>query len=588
MGPSGMERLPMDLRATTTSSRWHGLAVLLDGESAYRPAWRLQQRLWEMRIGLRLPDTLLLLQHQPVLTLGRHGRETNVLPQCGLEVVRIDRGGDVTYHGPGQVTGYFICDLHAHDLSVRAFVARLEETIVRTLGEMGIVGERREGLTGVWVRDGTEGEVPVSGPGSLRSAPSLRGARGQPSPGGDGRLPSWAKIAALGVRIARGVSRHGIALNVCGPLPGFAAIVPCGLAGESVTSIERVLGARGAEGPGVEEVARALRRSFATVFGVEFRETRSGPVTGDDDADRLLSRLQVEAMRGARKPAWLRTHLPGGSRFTRVRQALRQGRLHTVCESARCPNCHECWNQGTATFLILGDACTRGCRFCAIRREKGAPPDPGEPEAVARAATELGLRHVVATSVTRDDLPDGGAAQFVATIRAVRAHLPETTVEVLIPDFGGERAALDRVLHERPDVLNHNVETVPRLYPRVRPGADFARSLAILQHASESGLRTKSGFMVGLGESEREVRELLRELRQVGCRHVTIGQYLTPTRENLPVQRYFAPQEFAAWAALARQLGFEQAAAGPLVRSSYHAAAGLSEVDPVIHSPENG
>jgi lipoic acid synthetase len=520
-------------------SRWDGVAVRLRGESAYRPTWRLQQRLREARGALRLPDALLLLQHRPVITLGRHARAEHVLAGCDLEVVRVDRGGDVTYHGPGQLTGYLLCDLRAHDLSVGGFVAGLEAALIRALEAFGISGERRPRLTGVWVR------------------------------GADG----WAKIAAIGVRVARGVSLHGFALNVAGPLEGFARIVPCGLAGEAVTSMERV--AAGASPPTPESVAPVVARRLGEAFGIEFREIDATAIDDDAAADRLAHRIETAAARGARRPSWLLTRLPGGQAYANVRQALREGGLRTVCESARCPNAHECWNAGTATFLILGGACTRGCRFCAVPSCTPEPPDPDEPAAVARAAARLGLAHVVVTSVARDDLPDGGASHFVATIRAVREARPAATVEVLVPDFGGDAGALDRVLAERPDVLNHNVETVARLYPLVRRGADYRRSLSLLRHASDAGLRAKSGFMVGLGESPGEVRELLRDLREAGCGHVTIGQYLQPARQNLTVKRYYDVAEFAELEVAGRALGFERVDAGPRVRSSYHAGRAL-------------
>ncbi len=539
------------------TSRWQGLALVLAGHSAYQPTWRLQQRIWELRGRLELPDTLLLLQHAPVVTLGRHGDAGHVLPGSELEVVRSDRGGDVTYHGPGQLTGYLICDLRAHDLSVRAFVTALEEALIRTLADFGIPAQRRAGLTGVWTRAG-----------ACHSAeqPTVKDP-----------APRWAKIAALGVRIARGVSLHGIALNVCGPLTGFAQIIPCGLAGEAVTSMEQVLALdRGvSSGISVSGVAQALCARFSDVFQTEYRMTHGDAIGSDADADRLLASLPAQLLRKARKPTWLRTRLPGGTRFTRVRAALQAGRLHTVCESARCPNCHECWNAGTATFLILGESCTRGCRFCAVGAGVRQVPDAEEPARVARAAAELKLRHVVVTSVTRDDLPDGGARQFVATIAALRAQLPRATVEVLIPDFGGSSAALEEVIAARPDVLGHNLETVARLYPVVRPGANYARSLGILSRAAAAGLHSKSGLMLGLGESASEVRELLRDLREAACAHVTIGQYLRPAPTKIPVQRYYTEQDFSTWSACARGLGFARVESGPLVRSSYHAGDAL-------------
>jgi lipoic acid synthetase len=248
--------------------------------------------------------------------------------------------------------------------------------------------------------------------------------------------------------------------------------------------------------------------------------------------------------------------------------------LHTVCESARCPNLGECFAAPTATFLLLGDRCARGCAFCAVGRGDAMSPDPGEPEAVAGAAREMGLRHVVLTSVTRDDLPDGGAAHFAATVRAVRAALPDAAVEVLVPDFGGSEAAVRAILDARPDVFNHNVETVPRLYPTIRPAADFARSvdlLALSKRIAPDAL-TKSGLMVGLGETAQEVRAVMGRLRDASCDILTIGQYLRPSRRCVPVARYVPPEEFARWEEAGRALGFSAVFAGPLVRSSYSAA----------------
>jgi len=277
------------------------------------------------------------------------------------------------------------------------------------------------------------------------------------------------------------------------------------------------------------------------------------------------------ASAAARLPRWLRRPLPGAGAAPALERLLRDLSLDTVCRAARCPNRGECFSAGTATFLILGATCTRGCRFCAIEPGRPQPPRDDEPDAVAVAAGRLGLRHVVVTSVARDDLPDGGAAHFARTIHSVRARLPRSTVEVLIPDFGGDQTALDAVLAARPDVLNHNVETVARLHPLVRPRADCARSLRVLARAAASGVCTKSGLMLGLGERDEEVRRLLVDLRTAGVRLLTIGQYLAPSPRHMPAARYAAPEEFNRWKSLALEMGFAAVAAGPFVRSSYRA-----------------
>jgi len=274
-----------------------------------------------------------------------------------------------------------------------------------------------------------------------------------------------------------------------------------------------------------------------------------------------------------RKPSWLKRRLPSGPIYGTVCQGLEAQGLHTVCQEAKCPNQWECFSRQTATFLILGSRCTRNCGFCAVGHGPLGPPDPEEPQRVARMARDMALSYVVVTSVTRDDLPDGGADLFAATIHALRDAIPDVRVEVLIPDFQGHPAAIAAVVEADPDVLNHNLETIPELYPRVRPEADYRRSLDLLQRVRNLApqLMTKSGLMLGLGENEAEVRQTLKDLRAVDCRMVTLGQYLQPTPDHLPVRRYVPPGEFDHWRDVALQLGFQEAASGPLVRSSYQA-----------------
>ncbi len=270
-------------------------------------------------------------------------------------------------------------------------------------------------------------------------------------------------------------------------------------------------------------------------------------------------------------PPWIKKARLTGNHSTKG--LLRKYRLSTVCEEARCPNRGECFSRPTATFLILGDVCTRGCRFCSVDKGCPLPPEPQEPERVALAAKELGLRYVVVTSVTRDDLPDGGAEQFARTITALREHLPGAKVEVLTPDFGGSPEALRRVLEAGPDVFNHNVETVPRLYPVVRPQADYSRSLRVLEMAARMrpDMPVKSGLMVGLGETFQEVVQVMKDLRQAGCSILTIGQYLQPTKKNLPVVEYVRPEVFEQYRQRALEMGFSYVASGPMVRSSMNA-----------------
>jgi lipoic acid synthetase len=272
------------------------------------------------------------------------------------------------------------------------------------------------------------------------------------------------------------------------------------------------------------------------------------------------------------RPAWIKARAPMGEEYERLRAVMRDLGLHTVCEEARCPNIGDCWNRGTATFMILGDVCTRACGFCAVKTGlPRLPPDLREAARVAEAAARMGLRHAVITSVNRDDQRDGGAGVFAACIRQIRERVPGCTVEVLIPDFKGDAAALQVVIGAAPDVLNHNTETVPRLYRHVRPGARFERSLELLHRAKAAGLLTKSGIMVGLGEEPEEVRETVRRIREAGTDILTVGQYLRPSADHLPIVRYYDPAEFAEIKRYAVGLGYRHVESGPLVRSSYHA-----------------
>jgi lipoyl synthase len=275
-----------------------------------------------------------------------------------------------------------------------------------------------------------------------------------------------------------------------------------------------------------------------------------------------------------RKPPWLKVPAPGGPVYRELRKAIEEEGLHTVCQEANCPNVGECWERGTATFMILGDVCTRRCGFCNVQTGKPSFNDPLEPLRVANQVKRMGLRHAVITSVDRDDLPDYGAGAFVGVIRSTRMQAPGCKIEVLTPDFRGQEMPLAKVIHERPDVFNHNVETVPRLYPIARRGSDFLRSARVLRMAKEMGgeaVVTKSGLMVGLGESFEEMVETFGILREHRVQVLTVGQYLRPTERHLPVTRYWHPDEFAALERAAFQVGFESVAAGPLVRSSYHA-----------------
>lgn len=273
------------------------------------------------------------------------------------------------------------------------------------------------------------------------------------------------------------------------------------------------------------------------------------------------------------KPDWLRRRLPTGPEFEKIKEMLQKDRLHTVCQEAKCPNIWECYSRHTATFLILGSQCTRNCRFCSVETGPLLPPDPDEPLRVAEVARQMGLKYVVVTSVTRDDLTDGGAGIFARTILEIRRKMPDACVEVLIPDFQGNIDALQTVVDERPDILNHNIETVPRLYGRVRPEADYQRSLDLLGHVyrRDRSIPTKSGLMLGFGETSNEIEQTLADLLKFNCRILTLGQYLQPSKKHLTVKRFIPPEEFDEWRETALAMGFKEVASGPFVRSSYHA-----------------
>lgn len=510
-------------------------------------------------------DYLLLLQHPHVYTLGAHadGRHVLVDPaSVGATVERTDRGGDVTYHGPGQLVAYPIVTVPDDLSSGAAHVHRLEELVIETLADLGLPGcSADEQYPGVWVD--AAGEHP-------------------------------RKIAAIGVRakrVAPGRRRtlHGVALNVTTDLAMFGHIVPCGIADRGVTSLR-------AEGIDVtmDEVIDALAKRAIALFGdgvCERADVVTGPTAfrdgdGGGDGERpLLRRLRQAGVApeegldiAQRKPEWVRVPVRIGKGYRQLGATVHDLGLVTVCEEAGCPNIYECWADGTATFMINGERCTRACGFCQVDTRHPLPLSPDEPDRVAQAVARMSLGHAVVTCVARDDLSDGGAGAMAATIRAIRDRSPGTTVEVLISDCRGDAASLDEIFAARPDVLNHNIETVARLQRAVRPSAGYARSLGVLARAAAAGLVTKSGLMVGLGEHEDEVVATMADLRAAGVSIVTIGQYLRPSRDHLPVARYWAPEEFDRLRAAGAELGVAHVEASPLTRSSYHAREAASAV----------
>jgi lipoic acid synthetase len=501
-------------------------------------------------------DHLLLLEHPHVFTLGAHADRAHVLVDpavVGAELVVSDRGGDVTYHGPGQLVGYPVVNVPTAPRSVPSHVHGIEQVVIDTVAELGVTAGRLAGYPGVWVD--AEGPVP-------------------------------RKICAIGVRVTRGRSMHGLALNVDPDMAWFDRIVPCGIEDKAVTSLA-------AEGVVVSmhEVADILVRHAVTRWapdGLFERQDVAWPTHATaPPSDALADRVPGERLRirlrqagvdpgaglpgNTRKPPWLRVPVRMGDEFLGLRRTVRDLGLVTVCEEAGCPNIFECWADGTATFMINGERCTRSCGFCLVDTRHPEPPDVDEPDRVAAAVERLDLAYAVVTAVARDDLPDGGAAGYAATVQAIRRRRPTTAVEVLIPDCKGDASSLEAIFAARPDVLNHNLETVARLQRAVRPSAGYGRSLSVLARAKNAGLVTKSGMILGMGEDREEVVGALADLRAVGVDIVTLGQYLRPTAAHLPVARWWTPQEFESLRAVGEEMGFAHVESSPLTRSSYHA-----------------
>jgi lipoic acid synthetase len=540
------------------------------GRLPYTEAWDLQRAFHEGKVrGRTADDYLLLVEHPPVFTIGRNGDASNLLVGMtgaidnGAEVHHVDRGGDITFHGPGQLVGYPIIGLD-DPKQIVPYVRRIEEVLIRTIADFGVRGWREEGLTGVWTDKG--------------------------------------KVAAIGVRVSRRVTMHGFALNLQPDMSYFGMMNPCGITDRAVTSLSDLVGRKVT----LEEAVDALVPHFQAVFGYTESETQKAAFARGQgrepsfEVDRLLAagtfspearsaepvlingRLPGEPPR----PEWMRVKARMDGDYLELKKLMRGLSLNTVCEEANCPNIYECWGMGTATLMILGDKCTRACSFCNVTTGKPTEFDIFEPFRAAEAIKTMGLQHAVITSVNRDDLDDGGAGIFAQTIVETRRMSPGTEIEVLIPDFKGDREALQTVMDARPEVLNHNTETVLRLQRDIRTSANYGRSLALLWRAKQmypEGL-IKSGLIVGMGETGEEVLATLADMRAVGIDIVTIGQYLRPTARHRPIHRYVHPDEFAEYKDFGEGLGIPHVESGPLVRSSYHAKEARGAVPVTIEA----
>lgn len=540
--------------------RWLGLVP-------YRQALAVQEALFTHGTE----QHLLLLEHPHVFTYGpRSDLEHNL--RCdpavvSADLVAVSRGGDITYHGPGQLVGYPIVSV-TNKLNAAGHVADVEQVVIDTLAAFGIDAGRLPEYPGVWVD--AQGDNP-------------------------------RKICAIGVRLKGGRTMHGFALNVSTDMTYLRRhIVACGIGDRPVTSLREegvdaelndvadVLSGIAARrwGAGVlerQDVAWRHRPDDLTPFSRGAGPGEPVPPARDAEPVRLRSRLAAAGVAeglsiAARKPEWLRPKVHHTDAVLGLKRTVRTLGLVTVCEDAGCPNLSECWADGTATFMVLGDRCTRACGFCLVDTRKPEAPAADEPRRVAEAIDRLALDHAVLTMVARDDLADGGMAHVAACVEAIRDRRPQTTVETLVSDARGDPTALDVLFAARPDVFNHNVETVARLQRAVRPSAGYARSLSVLARAGAAGLVTKSGLMVGLGETDAEVGGLLADLASLGVDIVTIGQYLRPTSHHIPVDRWVAPSRFTDWAAMGESLGIGHVEAGPLTRSSYHAKSAAAAV----------
>ena len=507
-------------------------------------------------------DYLLLLEHNNVVTIGRSGDinnllvSKNILNENNIEFFETDRGGDITFHGDGQLIGYPIIRLD-DPKKVVPFVRKIENVIIDTLPELSIEAFSKTDDTGVWTKEG--------------------------------------KIASIGIKVSKWTTLHGFSLNISENTKGFDFINPCGSSDEHVVSIQQY-----DETVSFKEVTEIISRKFVEIFKYEKVDKQFSQFTPrqlkkkkEFHIDQLVNNGVFNASKNSvpitlnssiksepERPEWMKVKANLGKDYLSLKSLIKEKRLNTVCEEASCPNIYECWSMGTATFMIMGDTCTRACGFCDVNTGKPCDLDMDEPYRVAESVKIMGLTHAVITSVNRDDLDDGGSAFFAKTIDEVRLKNNQTSIEVLIPDFKGSKEAIDNIINANPEVLNHNLETVPRLQREIRTAASYGRSLALLQYAKESHFlgKTKTGLIVGMGEEFEEVIAVLKDLSRINIDIVTIGQYLRPTQRHRLIDRYVSEEEFEQYKTIGQELGIPHIESGPLVRSSYHAKDSFASV----------
>ena len=533
------------------------------GKLPYGEAYILQKGLHSATSQESSPfDYLLLLEHNNVVTIGRSGDinnllvSKNILHENNIEFFETDRGGDITFHGDGQLIGYPIIRLD-DPKKVVPFVRKIENVIIDSLAELSIEAFSKTDDTGVWTKEG--------------------------------------KIASIGIKVSKWTTLHGFSLNISENTKGFDFINPCGSSDEHVISIQQY-----DETVSFKEVTEIISRKFVEIFKYEKVDKQFSQFTPrqlkkkkefhidqlvnngvfNDSKNSIQITLNSSVKSEPERPEWMKVKANLGKDYLSLKSLIKEKRLNTVCEEASCPNIYECWSMGTATFMIMGDTCTRACGFCDVNTGKPCDLDMDEPYRVAESVKIMGLTHAVITSVNRDDLDDGGSAFFAKTIDEVRLKNNQTSIEVLIPDFKGSKEAIDNIINANPEVLNHNLETVPRLQREIRTAASYGRSLALLQYAKESHFlgKTKTGLIVGMGEEFEEVISVLKDLSRINIDIVTIGQYLRPTQRHRLIDRYVSEEEFEQYKTIGQELGIPHIESGPLVRSSYHAKDSFASV----------
>ena len=524
-----------------------GLRIVDCGIADYREVLQKQHELHEKRRLGEIPNTVLIVEHPPVITLGARQNANKLLVSRKelaarqIDVVDIRRGGGATAHNPGQLVFYPILHLEELRLGISEYMRELEAIGIELLRELAVHAQRQEAFPGLWVSQCCSAGTP------------------------EGKQRETRKIASIGVRVSKGVTYHGMAINIQNDLSIFDLVVPCGLDGVEMTSVLKETGRCHSMSQLKEALGRLLMKHFSNMAqDPEDRRQR----TEDSSPSSVL-----RPPSSTRKlPPWLHRPLPASDAFRQTEKVLSELSLHTICNNANCPNQGECWSRGTATVLILGNVCTRNCKFCSVATGKPSPPDPTEPRRIAEMASQLNLKYLVITSVNRDDLPDGGAAHFCRCIQKVRRQCPDMKFEILTPDFHNcQREALQILQGALPFVFAHNVETVPSLYPVARAGGGYQRSLNLLKMAKGycGDVVTKSSIMLGLGEADAEVEQVLKDLRSMGCDRITIGQYLKPSKDALDVVEYVMPAKFDFWRQKAIELGFSWVISSPFARSSY-------------------